>query len=67
MIIVSTTQLQKITVHVLCAPELLPEKKEQAANWFNSLSEQYAAYGSQAEHLCHQEPLQVSFSPNLLL
>lgn len=50
-------QLQKPTVHALCAPELLPEKKEQAVNWFNSLSKQYATYGSQAENPCSQEPL----------
>lgn len=35
-------------------------------DWFNSLSKQYAAYGSQAEHRCNQE-FQVSCSPIFLL
>lgn len=60
-------QLWKPTLHAFCAPELLPEKNEQVANWFNPLCEHCFSLWITAEHPCDQEPLQVFFSLILLL
>lgn len=60
-------QLWKPTLHAFCAPELLPEKNEQVANWFNPLGEHCFSLWITAEHPCDQEPLQVFFSHILLL
>lgn len=60
-------QLWQPTLHTLCAPELLPEKRQQVANWFNPLGEHYCSLWITAGHPGDQEPLQVFLSHILLL